>query len=122
LSWKLSAEIFPEQIRIIPYADLVRNPAETFASILDFMGVSRNNAGFSKQFDAALRLSSKDNIKKLENTLGHAIGRDQTDPHSRHIRDGKVAKWRHHFDDADFNRMCEIFSEWGVSPSEFVFD
>ena len=122
LSWKLSAEMFPDQIRIIPYANLVRNPAENFASILDFMGVNRNTAGFPEHFEKALKLSSKDSIQKLENSLGHAIGRDQTDPNSRHVRDGKVAKWRHHFEDADYNRMCDVFSEWGISPSEFVFD
>jgi len=122
LSWKISAEMFPTQIRIIPYADLVRNPTESFAGILDFIGVNRESAGFSEHFETALKLSSKDNIKKLENTLGHAIGRDQTDPNARHVRDGKVAKWRQHFSDEDFERMGDLFKAWGVSPTEFVFE
>ena len=122
LSWKLSEKIFPNQIRIIPYEDLVRRPTENFASILDFIGVDRNAADFPEHFEGALRLSSKDNIKKYEDWTGQAIGRDQTDSNSRHVRDGKVAKWRYHFSDEDFNRMCELFGEWGVSPSEFVFE
>ena len=122
LSWKLSEKIFPNQIKMVSYEDLVRKPTDAFASIVDFMGVNQKGHEFSEHIEGALKLSSKDNIRKYENWMGQSLGRDQTDPNSRHVRDGNIGKWRQHFDEADFKRMCEMFSEWDVSPSEFVFE
>ncbi len=114
LSWKHSAANYPNQIMIIPYAQLVREPEATFGKMLDFIGVDQNSPAF--------QLSSKDNLQELESQFGHALGRDQTDPNSRHIRDGRIAKWREHFDDDDLKRLAGLFDDWGVSLDEFVFD
>ena len=122
LSWKHSAAKYPQQILVVSYAKLVRNPEQVFGEILDFFEIDRNATAFGEHFSTTLQLSSKDNLQKLESQMGQALGRDQTDPNSRHIRDGKVAKWRRHFDENDFERMTELFGSWGVETNEFVFE
>lgn len=122
LSWKHSAANYPNQIMIIPYEHLVRQPEATFAKMLDFIGVDKNSPAFMKHFSAALQLSSKGSLQKLESQLGRALGGDQTDPESRHIRDGRIGKWRQHFKAYDLERVAVLFDGWGVSVDEFVFD
>ena len=121
LSWKLSKDIFPDQILLVPYANLIKNSEETFNEIFDFIGVKNKSNSFKKCLKEALELSKAENIKSLEKRKGKDITSDRKAPESSHIRDGKVGSWQNYFSEDDFQDMIKIFKSWNVSPDEFLF-
>lgn len=120
LTWHLSADLFPKQIKIVHYAELTRAPERTFSAILEFLNCDSSQRHFDQCFQQAIKLSSKNNIRSIEEKIGHALGNDQQDRTERHVRDGRIGKWQEHFDDEDLTYLKAELAKWGLSPKHFT--
>lgn len=86
---------------LLRYEDLRTNPEQTLAALLKFMDVDATG----EQVAEAIRYSSVDNMKKMEqkNTFWFSGGRmkpkDKSNPNSFKVRRAKVGGYRDYFDD-----------------------
>ena len=120
LTFKWTAEFFPEQIKLMTYEALTKDPSAHFQSVLAFLGDYSIFDEHMAVFQNALKYSDKDAMKKLENKLGGALGNDQTDRNERHIRSGAIGQWRQYLSAEDLDFAEEFVSPYGVSLSDFV--
>ena len=77
LTFKIMEELYPQNILLIKYEELVRSPRATFINVLSHFGHDVNNSEHLEKIEQALALSSKDSMQKIENLIGHSLGNDQ---------------------------------------------
>ena len=64
---------YPNNLLLITYENLVRDPKIIFRKVLNFLGHAVTLSGNYEKFEKALNMSSKENIIKLENAYGRSI-------------------------------------------------
>ena len=119
LSFKLMSENFPNNVLILTYENLVRDPEANFKKVLDFLGHDFKNK-YDKQFQDALFLSSKESITKLENMYGHSLSKSFEDKNQRQLSDGRVGRWKEILNDDDIRYINQRFSEFDIKLSDFI--
>lgn len=121
-TFKVMTAEFPGNIIWYRYEELVNDPAAVFERVLRFFGHDTDHPRNKEIFQHALRMTSRESMMKLENQLGRALGGDQTDPRERHIRDGKVGKWKKHLEPGDLEWIEARLNELGISLDEFALE
>jgi len=86
---------------LLRYEDLKSQPEVALEKLLEFMGTPASDA----QIREAVRFSSVDNMKKMEQKKtfwlsgGRMVPRDRSNPNSYKVRRAKVGGYRDYFDD-----------------------
>lgn len=119
LTFKVMRPIYPQNILGVKYENLVRNPEYTFASVLKYFGHDVDDPSHQAKIIQAIKLSSKDTLKRIEKSIGHSIAHDQTDPNESHVRDGAIGKWKQHLNENDIQLVQEWLARFGLSLEEF---
>ena len=118
-TFKVMKQMCPDNILLIKYENLTRDPGQTFVSILDYFGHDIRDISNQQKIAHAMALSSKDSIKKIERTIGHSIGSDQADANESHIRGGETGKWKKHLNNDDREEIQERLARFGLSLDDF---
>ena len=116
LSFKLSQKIFPNNILILTYEDMVRNPQDNFTKVLNFIGHNINKKAFSE----ALKMSSKDSIVKLENAYDGPISKAYKYNTDRQLKNAKIGKWQNELNSFDLEHIKERFTEFKIDLDTFT--
>ena len=118
-TYHIMREWFPNNILMLKYEDLVRDPGAHFKKILNYFGHKVKIFEHQKAFEEALRLSSKDSMKKIENSLGRSLGNDQKNRRDRHVRDSRIGKWKDYLSAEDCNKIEERLQQFGLTLTQF---
>jgi Sulfotransferase domain len=110
---------FPDNILTLKYEDLIRDPNAHFKKILHHFGHIPTTFKHQTAYKEALRLSSKDSMIKVENSLGRSLGDDQQDKRNRHIRDGSIGRWKEYLTDEDCDKIEERLQHFGLTLTQF---
>ncbi len=121
LSFKLMKEKYPKNVLILEYENLVRNPEENFRKVLNFINF-KSIESQEKEFKDALFLSSKENIVKLENRLGHAFSQSFTDKNKRQLSDGRTGRWKEILKDEDLKFIEFRLNEFDLKLDNFILN
>ena len=119
LSFKLMSEIFPNNVLILTYENLVKGPKANFEKIFSFLGHDYINK-FEEEFNDALFLSSKESIIKLENLYGHSLSKNSKDKNQRQLSDGRVGRWKEILNDNDLEYIKMRFNKFDIKLSDFI--
>jgi len=82
ISYQLMAARHPDLVRLVSYEDLMDNPVEVMAAILDHLS---GTTGERPALADAVRLAHSDHLKLIEKELGRSLDGTRTGPRS-HIR------------------------------------
>jgi len=115
-SFKSMQAAFPENIMLMPYEELTRQPEASFTKILSFLRVPMHRALFEK----ALDMSSRKSLSAIEDSMGRSLAADQSVASERHIRDGSIGKWSAHYSQEDVERIESILNVFDISLKEFT--
>ncbi len=119
LSFKLVEELFPNNVLLMSYENLVNDPEENFIKALKFLGHNIKLKKYESEFFEALDLSSKESIMALEKRYGHAISRSFNNNNAKHIKDAKVGKWEGILNDDDLKYIDLRLNEFGLKLDNF---
>ena len=67
-------------------------------------------------------LSSKENIVKLENRLGHAFSQSFTDKNKRQLSDGRTGRWKEILKDEDLKFIEFRLNEFDLKLDNFILN
>ncbi len=118
-SFRQMAALFPGQVMLMPYEQLTTDPRNAFEALLSFIGMPMDNPLKRYMFSEALTMSSKESMVRIEETLGRSLIGDQIN-NGRHIRDGRIGKWKEYFSDGDVRKIESIFRMFDMSLNEFT--
>ena len=118
LSFKLTQNVYPKNILMLSYENMVNNQEENFLKVLEFINHKVDKEAFSK----AIKLSSKDSIIKLENAYGGAISQTYKYNTDRQLRDAKIGKWKNQITDDDIKYIEKRFNEFEMSINSFILE
>ncbi len=119
LSFKITKELCPDNILLVKYEHLIRDSKNTFTKALTHFGHDINNPYHQEKMAQALACSSRDSAKKIEKSMGHALGNDQINPNETHVRSGAVGQWKEYLTDDDLERIQQRLECFGLSLDDF---
>ena len=119
LTFKLMKALYPENILLLTYESLVRNPKATFLSVLNHFGHDIGNPVHLTTMEKALTLSSQKSMKQIENLVGHALADDQIERNGSHIRDGSTGQWKALLNSDDLGKIQQRLEDFGLSLADF---
>ncbi|MBA3662094.1 MAG: sulfotransferase domain-containing protein [Gammaproteobacteria bacterium] len=117
-SFKQMQNQCPEQVKIISYERLTQIPDLVFGEILAFMGTPVDTEIKQRLFKDALALCSKESLMKIEASLNRSLVGNQLSS-NKHIRDGKVGKWKDYFNDEEILKIEAAFNLFDISLKDF---
>tara|TARA_B100001769_G_C22045791_1_gene562088 strand:- start:653 stop:1246 length:594 start_codon:yes stop_codon:yes gene_type:complete len=118
LSFNLTQKIYPNNILMLSYENMVNNPEENFLKVLDFIGHKVDK----DSFEQAIKLSSKESIIELENAYGGAISQAYKNKNDRQLRDAKIGKWKNKLNNDDFEYIEKRFREFQMNINSFTLE
>ncbi len=110
---------YGENILMVPYERLVRDPEPTFTRMLEFWGFDVDTAGKQSAVQKALQSCSPESLRNIETALQSSLARDQMKPGESHIRGGEIGKWKSVLSDADVDFAKAQLAEFGISLDDF---
>jgi hypothetical protein len=122
LSYRFMQETYPENILMVSYEGMMRDPPGSFRAMLEFLGLAPDSTPSRRAFAKALRLADRRHLRRAEQLLGHSLAADQREPGESHIGDGTVGAWRRTFVPADVDHVAEVLSRFGLALDEFDLD
>ena len=69
LSFKLTHDLYPKNVLMLTYEDMISNPETNFSRVLKFLDIEHLRKKYQNKFYQALEMSSPDHIKKIENYM-----------------------------------------------------
>ncbi len=118
LSFELTQKIYPNNVLMLSYENMVNNPEENFLKVLDFIGHKVDKDSFKQ----AIKLSSKESIIELENAYGGAISQAYKNKNDRQLRDAKIGKWKNELNNDDFEYIEKRFREFQMNINSFTLE
>ena len=113
---------YPDNIAMITYEDMTRDPDGTFRSMAGFLNISLDDEAKEACFQKALNASSAESLKNLETAIGGPLARDQSDRGESHMRGGEIGKWKIALDQDDIDFIDRRLREFGLSIENFVVE
>lgn len=111
---------YSRQIKLVHYEDMVRHPEPFFVESLEFLGHDIHRSENRERLRVALQFSSKQNVKALEEKMGHSIADDQVDGKESHIRSGAVGQWKIFFTENDVEHVRSRLAQFNIALDDFV--
>ena len=118
LSFKLVEKLYPNNILILHYENMVNKPKDNFMKVLDFI----EHKVQLNEFNEAIRLSSKESIVNLENAYGESISRAFKNKSDRQLKDAKIGKWKNRINDEDIKYIKNRFKEFDIDLETFTYE
>ena len=124
LTFMLMKEKYPDNILLITYEMLVRDPKSTFQKVLNYLGHDVTLSENYEKFKIALDMSSKKSIVKLENAYGRSIAGHFKDefPNERQLRDGRIGKWKEYLGKNDLNYITQRLQDFDISIDDYIIE
>ena len=122
LTFKIMKDLYPDNILLSTYENLVREPQTTFLSVLNHFGHDIEPRLHLVVVEMALSLSNRKSIMQIENLMGRSLANDQQELSERHIRSGTVGGWKAHFNDADLAKIEQRLEQFGLSLADFEIE
>ncbi len=124
LTFMLMKEKYPDNILLITYEMLVRDPKSTFQKVLNYLGHDVTLSENYEKFKIALDMSSKKSIVKLENAYGRSIARHFKDEflNERQLRDGRIGKWKEYLGKNDLNYITQRLQDFDISIDDYIIE
>lgn len=105
-SFNAMAKFYPDNVLLLEFEDLVINPQKTFSEMLTWFGSNVDQDTVQK----ALRLCTKDNLKKLESQTGKSLsGEDISKVGEGHIKESDKKNTDSIINDDIKKRIIESF-------------
>jgi len=108
-----------ENVHLVAYEDLIRNPLETSKNILEFLEIDYDEIELLK----AIESSSKKNVKKDEKRYGvegsNVVGKDMTESF---VRSGKIGEWKEYFIEDDIKKVEKLLNKENISLNNFILE
>jgi|TARA_B110001452_G_C15222200_1_gene423689 hypothetical protein len=120
LSFKLMKDIFPSNFLLLEYESMVRNPEKNFLKVLNFFGHDVVKLNLLKEFNQAIKLSSKESIMNLENSYGKSISDAAISNKERQLSDGTIGKWKKSLNDDDLKYIDQRFGQFDLRLNNFT--
>jgi len=117
-SFRQMQQRFPGQVMLVPYERLTTQPAETYAAMLSFLGAPPDTPLKRRLFDDALCMCSKESLMAVESNLNRSLSASHV-PEGRHIRDGRIGKWKAHFSCADLEAIESVLNAFAMTLADF---
>lgn len=121
-TFKAMREMFPKNIIMVPYEDLIKKPEQTFMMMLAHFGYVLKNDHQLKMIRRALYLSSQDSLKVAEQNLGFNLANDRAMSGDTQIRGGAVGKWKAFFDEIDIERIEIKMNAFNLSLKDCILE
>lgn len=112
--------LFPANILMVRYEDLMRNPRSVFAEILAHWNFMLDAPERQDAFDAAIELAGMKNLRAREIALGRSLGGDKLDPGASHMSGGEISKWRNYYTQADIDWATSELAGFGLSLDQLM--
>lgn len=109
---------FPENVMMLPYETLIKNPRNSFFNMLSFLGIPPDNDIKYQLFEHALLMSSKDFLISIENKLNRSMVGDRLG-NSKHINGGEIGKWKSRFSNNDLESIETGLNAFNISLADF---
>ncbi len=108
-----------ENVLLIAYEDLTRNPYSTCEEILRFLEINCNKKILKK----AIEVSDKKHVKNDEQRYGsegsNVVGHNMTESF---VRSGKIGEWKEYFTVEDISNIDSKLNKSGISLSHFILE
>lgn len=104
---------------ILSYEELMLKKEETLKTVLNFIGLNFDQDAFK----FALKNSSKEKVKEMEEQRGETIVKKDGDTfNGSFIRSGKIGEWKEYFNDDDITKIRSKLHANNISLDEFILD
>lgn len=115
---------FPKNVNMVKYEDLKRHPDQFLRDFFSFCGIGVDKEKMEQAIKYAVDKASVENVRKFEAARGRSLANDQASSDSSHVRGGgKVAQWKKHLDESDFEYVGSRMAEFGIDVGQsFIFD
>lgn len=114
-SYYVVSKKHPDMILFVPYEEIINNKETALRRIINHLGLPYNEKCFLK----AIELTSIENMKDLENRLGHSLMANQQVPYKNHIRNGSIGAWQAQMTPETVKRIENIMNQFGLSLNMF---
>ena len=121
-TFKAMREMFPGNILMIRYEDLLREPEKIFTVMLRHFGFASRSDRERDLVRQALELSSQSNLKAAEHNLGTSLANDRARPGDTQIRGGAVGKWKAVFNQTDLERVEKRMNDFNLSLKDCALE
>ena len=111
-------EHYPKNIKLISYEKLIKNPNEIFIEICDFFNIFDNIDKNRNIILKSVNFCKKENLKKIEEILGHSLAGDRINKNS-HMQDYGGLKKESMLSDKELRDIELIFNEFNYSLNDF---
>lgn len=116
--YKIMRLLFPQQIMLISYEELTRNPNETFNKILSFIGAEPLGSLQKQLVDDALLMCQIESLIQIETQLNRSLANDQLGE-GRHIRGGEIGKWQTQLNAQELEAIEIALNTFDISLNDF---
>ncbi len=111
--------LFPKQILLMSHEQLTTDPHHSFHDILSFFGAPPDDPIKKQIFEAALSMSSKSSLMRLESKIGSSVAGDQMSG-GKHVHDSFIGAWRTHFSDDEIEAIESVMNLFNITLNEFT--
>lgn len=119
LSFKLTHDLYPKNVLMLTYEDMISNPEKNFSRVLKFLDIDHLRKNYQSKFYQALEMSSPDHIRKIEKLYGRSISNGYIDDSESQIKNGLTGNWRKFLDNDCVNFFEKKFSEFEIDLKKF---
>ncbi len=116
------SERFADNVRMICYENLAREPEKTFMEMLNFLNFQIDTEEKWRCFRRAAKSTTIESLRNLETAIAAPLGRDQGDPGESHMRGGEIGKWRNRLAQDDREFVETRLRDFGLSLQDFVIE
>ena len=117
-TYKVMKEYYPKNIKLISYEKLIKNPNEIFIEICDFFNIFDNIDKNRNIILKSVNFCKKENLKKIEEILGHSLAGDRIGKNS-HMQNYGGLKKENMLSDKELRDIELIFNEFNYSLNDF---
>ena len=110
-------KLYPKNIKLIKYKDLIENPSKFFLEICNFYKILNTNDENQEYIDLAIKSSSIENLKLLEKKNGYSLANDGT--RTTHIQGTKFNSYKEFLTKNDIEKIEKEFNRFSYSLKNF---
>lgn len=114
-SFHVIRQKYPNMILFVPYEEIINNKPVALRRIINHLGIPYKE----KAFLTAMDLTSIENMKALENKMGHTLLNSKQQTPERHIRNGGIGVWQTQMTPEMVQRIESFFNKFSLSLTMF---
>lgn len=117
--FKQMHQLFPENVLLMSYEDLITNPHAAFHKILSFVNLEPDNQIKQHIVEDALGMCSKDALMAIESTFADSINGEMMN-NGKHLQGGEIGKWKAHFSQNELESIENTLNTFDISLRDFT--